>query len=191
MSVSETTEEPAPPNEPEMERSSIADMEVPPMIQKALDRHRRDLPELMKTHAKQLAIYHGEKRLEFGRSQRKLYQKYLARGLSMDELMVLAVGPMFDDELDLDPPAPPDEPPLERSIIADMEVPPMIQQALDKHRRDLPELMKKHARQWVAYHGEQRLGFGRSKRKLYRKYLDRGLSIDELVVLGVEPVATR
>ena len=76
MSISETTEEPALPDEPEMERSYIADMTVPPMIQKALDQHRRDLPELMKTHADQWVIYRGEQRLEFGRSKRKLYQKY-------------------------------------------------------------------------------------------------------------------
>ena len=82
---------------------------------------------------------------------------------------------------------PPAEPELKRSFLADIKVPPMIQKALDKHRRDLPELMKRHADQWVAYHGEQRLEFGRSKRALYHKYLDRGLSLDELVVLGVEP----
>jgi hypothetical protein len=102
-------------------------------------------------------------------------------------LMVLGVEPMLDDEMDLDPPDPPDEPRMERSIVADMKVHPMIQKALDKHRRDLPELMKTHAYQWAAYHGEQRLGFGRSQRKLYRKYLDRGVSSEELIVFGVEP----
>jgi hypothetical protein len=63
----------------------------------------------------------------------------------------------------------------------------MIQKAMEKHRRDLPELMKRHADQWVVYHGEERLEFGRSKRALYHKYLDRGLKPDELIVLGVEP----
>jgi hypothetical protein len=47
--------------------------------------------------------------------------------------------------------------------------------------------MKRHADQWVAYRGEERLEFGRSKRALYHKYLDRGLSLDELLVLAVEP----
>ncbi len=70
--------------------------------------------------------------------------------------------------------------------LADMKVPPMIQKAMERHRRDLPELMKRHADQWVAYHGEERLEFGRSKRALYHKYLDRGLKPDELIVLGVE-----
>ena len=63
----------------------------------------------------------------------------------------------------------PDEPELERSYLADIPIPPMIKKALEKHRRDLPELMKKHADQWVAYHGEERLEFGRSKRKLEMK----------------------
>jgi hypothetical protein len=53
---------------------------------------------------------------------------------------------------------------LEPSLLADMKVPPMIQKAMEKHRRDLPELMKRHADQWVAYHGEERLEFGRSQR---------------------------
>ena len=81
----------------------------------------------------------------------------------------------------------PDEPDLERSYLADIKIPPMIQKAMDKHRRDLPELMKQHADEWVAYRGEERLEFGRSKRALYHKYLDRGLSLDELLVLAVEP----
>ena len=83
-------------------------------------------------------------------------------------------------------PAPPDDPELDRSYLADIEVPPMIRIALERHRRDLPELMQRHANQWVAYRGEERLEFGRSKRVLYQKYLDRGLTLDELVVLGVE-----
>jgi len=76
---------------------------------------------------------------------------------------------------------------LEPSVLADMKVPPMIQKAIERHRRDLPELMKRHADQWVAYRGEERLEFGRSQWALYHKYLDRGLSPDELIVLGVEP----
>ena len=67
------------------------------------------------------------------------------------------------------------------------QVPPMIQKALQRHRRDLPGLIKGHAKQWVAYRGDERLEFGKSKRALYHKYLDRGLTLDELVVLGVEP----
>ena len=89
MSKGEETKEQALPVEPDLERSSLADIKVPPMIQKALERHRRDLPELMERHAYQWAAYRGEERLEFGRSKRALYYKYLDRGLSLDELVVL------------------------------------------------------------------------------------------------------
>src|SRR6478672_8351103 len=74
-----------------------------------------------------------------------------------------------------------------QSALLDVEVPPMIRQAIERHRRDLPELMKRHAYQWAAYRGEERLEIGASKRKLYHKYLDRKLSPDELVVLGIGP----
>jgi hypothetical protein len=84
-------------------------------------------------------------------------------------------------------PALPDELDMERSYLTNIKVSPTIQVALNKHRRDLPELMKGHANEWLAYRGEERLEFGRSKRALYNKYLDRGLNLDELVVLGAEP----
>jgi hypothetical protein len=103
MSTGEETKEQALPEEPELERSCLADIQIPPMIQKALDKHRRDLPELVKKHADQWVAYHGEERLESGRSQRKLYRKYLDRGLSLDELIVLGVEPEMPDETELDP----------------------------------------------------------------------------------------
>jgi hypothetical protein len=69
----------------------------------------------------------------------------------------------------------------------DIDVPPMIRKAIESHRRDLSELMKRHAYQWAAYRGEERLEIGKSKRDLYHKYLDRRLSLDELAVLGIGP----
>jgi hypothetical protein len=79
------------------------------------------------------------------------------------------------------------KPPGEGSSLADIEVAPMIRKAVEKHRREWPELMKRYAYQWAAYRGDERLEIGKSKRKLYHKYLDRGLSRDELVVLGIGP----
>jgi hypothetical protein len=69
----------------------------------------------------------------------------------------------------------------------DIEVMPLIRIAVEKHLREWPELMKRYPYQWAAYRGEERLEIGKSKHRLYRKYLDRGLSLDELVVLGIGP----
>ena len=78
-------------------------------------------------------------------------------------------------------------PPGERSSSDDIIVAPMIRKAVEKHLREWPELMKRYAYQWAAYRGDERLEIGKSKYRLYRKYLDRGLSRDELVVLGIGP----
>jgi hypothetical protein len=66
-------------------------------------------------------------------------------------------------------------------------IPPLIQRAQAAFRRDLPELMKTHEGQWVAYHGDQRMGFARSKPKLVQECLRRGIPDDEFVVRGVGP----
>jgi hypothetical protein len=84
-------------------------------------------------------------------------------------------------------PKPEGAPSPERPSQADVEVLPMIRAAIEKHRRDLPGLMERHSYQWAAYRGEERLEIGKSKRKLYHKYLDRRISPDELVVLGIGP----
>jgi hypothetical protein len=201
MSTGEETKEQALPDEPEVVRSTPEYIPIRPIIKQALEKHRRDLPELLKTHRNQLVAYHGDERLGIGRSARKLYFQYVDRGLNPDDIIVLAVeAGMFDDwaldaselaQLIADEEARkqalPDEPELGWCSFADVPIAPMIKLALEKHRRDLPELLKTHRDQWVAYHGEKRLEFGRSKRKLYRKYRDRGLRRNELIVLGVEP----
>ena len=103
MSTGEETKKQALPDEPEREWPSFADVPISPMIKLALETHRRDLPELLKTHPDQWVAYHGEKRLEFGRSKGKLYRKYRDCGLRRDELIVLAVEPGFFDDDELDP----------------------------------------------------------------------------------------
>jgi len=79
--------------------------------------------------------------------------------------------------------ATPGQPPWRDPI----EVMPMIRKAVEKHLREWPELMKRHPYQWAAYRGDERLEIGKSQHRLYRKYLDRGLGRDELVVLGIGP----
>jgi hypothetical protein len=66
---------------------------------------------------------------------------------------------------------------------------PMIQRSIGAFRRDLPGLLRTHYGKWVAYHGDQRIGFGRTQTDLYEKCFRRGLTRDEFVVCGIEPGA--
>ena len=63
---------------------------------------------------------------------------------------------------------------------------PMIQKSITAIRRDLPELLKRYRGTWVAYHGDERIGFGKSQTGLYEECLRRGLTRDDFVVCGVE-----
>jgi hypothetical protein len=63
----------------------------------------------------------------------------------------------------------------------------MVEGSQAAFRRDLPDLMNRHYRQWVAYHGDERIGFGHDKVDLYNECLRRGLNRDEFVVRSVEP----
>jgi hypothetical protein len=38
---------------------------------------------------------------------------------------------------------------------------PMIQKSIDAFRRELSEILKTHGGEWVAYHGDQRISFGK------------------------------
>ncbi len=63
---------------------------------------------------------------------------------------------------------------------------PMIQKSIAAFRRDLPELLKRHRGSWVAYHGDERIGFGKTQTRLYEECFGRGLTRDDFVVCGVE-----
>ena len=67
------------------------------------------------------------------------------------------------------------------------EIAPMTARSQAAFRRDLPELLKTHYRQWVAYHGEDRVRFGRTQFELYEECYRRGWHDDEFVVRSVEP----
>jgi hypothetical protein len=57
-------------------------------------------------------------------------------------------------------------------------------------RRDLPELLKKWPRQWVAYHENERIGFARSPFELYERCFRLGFKEEEFVVrLIMEEIA--
>jgi hypothetical protein len=68
-------------------------------------------------------------------------------------------------------------------------VAPGITRSIEAIRRDMPELLQKHRGKWVAYHGDERVGFGRTETKLYQDCHRRGLNRDEFFVGLVEPGA--
>lgn len=71
------------------------------------------------------------------------------------------------------------------------DVPPLIRRSQEAFRRDLPRLLREYPRRWVAYHGDDRLAVGPSKRQLYQECLRRGLKPGEFVVRSVEPEVPR
>ncbi len=73
--------------------------------------------------------------------------------------------------------------------LLDSEPLPMIQKSIDAFRRDLPELLWTHPGQWVAYHGDERIGFGRTETELYQRCFARGLTRDDFIVGFTEPGA--
>ena len=64
---------------------------------------------------------------------------------------------------------------------------PMVAKSQEAFRRELPELLKNRYGQWVAYHGDERLGFGRTQIEIYRECLRRGLKDEDFVVWGISP----
>ena len=71
--------------------------------------------------------------------------------------------------------------------LLDGDPPPMITKSIEAFQRDLPELLKTHCGWWVAYHGDERLGFGRRETPLYQECLQRGLSRKEFIVWAIDP----
>src|SRR5262249_17904305 len=61
-------------------------------------------------------------------------------------------------------------------------VPPLIQRAQDAFRRDLTRLLQTHFRQWVAYHGDELVGFAASQFELYAECRRRGYLENEFLV---------
>jgi hypothetical protein len=70
---------------------------------------------------------------------------------------------------------------------AAMPIPPIIQQSLEAFRRDLAQLLRERPGQWVAYSGDRRLGFGRTKTELYQECLRQGYDPEQFVVDLIEP----
>jgi hypothetical protein len=69
-------------------------------------------------------------------------------------------------------------------------IPPGIRRSQEAYWRELPELLKlkSRRRRWVAYHGDRRIGFGRTSAELYRQCTERlGLAKSEFYVDRLEP----
>jgi hypothetical protein len=68
------------------------------------------------------------------------------------------------------------------------EIPPGIRRSMEAYWRDLPQLLplKSRKRQWVAYHGDERVAFGRGQWELYDECFRRGLREEEFYVGPLE-----
>ena len=70
------------------------------------------------------------------------------------------------------------------------QVQTLHRQALEAFERDLPVLWTERPGQWIAYRGDQRLGFAAQKYEIYQECLKRGLPLEEFVVFCIEPQET-
>lgn len=66
-------------------------------------------------------------------------------------------------------------------------IPPLIALATQTFLRDLPELLKKRHLHWVAYSGDNQIGFARNPFKLRRQCQALGLKPTEYYVYRIEP----
>jgi hypothetical protein len=52
---------------------------------------------------------------------------------------------------------------------------------------DLPEMLRERYKQWVAYHGKHRIGFGKTANALEEECVRQGYPEDELLIYRVRP----
>jgi hypothetical protein len=65
-------------------------------------------------------------------------------------------------------------------------VPPMILLAEETYLRDLPELLKTHYGEFVAYHGDKLYAFSKDKTALQFRCFNEGLPDDEYIVYRID-----
>jgi hypothetical protein len=82
-------------DEDDLPAESQLPREVPPGIQRSKAAFLRDLPSLLRQKKRngQWVVYHGDKRLRFGKSQAELDQMCVRRGLALTEVFVGLIGP--------------------------------------------------------------------------------------------------
>jgi hypothetical protein len=73
-----------------------------------------------------------------------------------------------------------------------VEIPPGIRRSQEAYWRALPELLRfaSRKRQWVAFHGEERVGFSRTEAELYQTCYGRGLNDLDFYVGRLRPHET-
>src|SRR5205807_4408623 len=67
-----------------------------------------------------------------------------------------------------------------------LKVPPIIQEAQQAFQRDLATLLRERPGQWVAYHRDAIIGFGKTKTELYRQCLQKHRR-GEFMVRAIRP----
>lgn len=71
-------------------------------------------------------------------------------------------------------------------MIPDWNPPPVIAEAYETFKQELPGLLDEHEGKWVAYSGKRRIGIADDKTELYRKCLALGIPRGEFIVHAVE-----
>src|SRR5262249_3774918 len=82
---------------------------------------------------------------------------------------------------------PQDRPPNVSEAQSDCSISPILERARIAFRRDLPQLLKERDRQWVAYHGDECLGFNDSSTPLYQECGRRGYPAEEVLLECIYP----
>src|SRR5262245_21609568 len=77
--------------------------------------------------------------------------------------------------------------PEEAAVPPPSLVHPLIAQAQETFRRDLPRLLKERPGQWVSYSGDLVLGYGSTKTAVYQECLRRGHEQGTFVVRLIRP----
>jgi hypothetical protein len=69
----------------------------------------------------------------------------------------------------------------------DTEVPAIVEEGTAAFLRDMETLLKEHPRQWVAYHGSERVAVGKTDFEVLQDCLARGFAESELVIRRIQP----
>ena len=64
----------------------------------------------------------------------------------------------------------------------------LILQAYLAFERDAPALCREHTGEWIAYHGDQRVGLASTRIEAWQECIRRGLPEGEFWVFDIQPV---